>query len=31
MTERIKLILMLVAVYAASLGLLVLVVWLIDR
>jgi hypothetical protein len=29
MTERMKLILMLVAVYTASLGLLVLVVWLI--
>jgi hypothetical protein len=29
MTERTKLILMLVAVYAASLALLVLVVWLI--
>jgi hypothetical protein len=29
MTEHTKLVLMLVAVYAASLGLLVLVVWLI--
>jgi hypothetical protein len=29
MTERTKLVLMLVAVYAASLGLLVLVMWLI--
>jgi hypothetical protein len=29
MTERSKLILVLVALYAASLGLLVLVVWLI--